>query len=98
MYDLQNNALYSTDEISFDIVVDDDDYLAEFLSEAKSCVKEATYIANSYTSGKQTMSKTKEPARTFTGGKKGTQKSYFDDFDDRDDDDWYRRIYGGDYR
>lgn len=98
IYDLQNNALYSTDEISFDVIVDDDDYLAEFLSEAKSCVKEANYGTSTYASGKQSAPKAKETARTFAGGKKGTQRSYFDDFDDRDDDDWYRRIYGGDYR
>lgn len=97
IYDLQNNALYSTDEISFDVIVDDDDYLAEFLSEAKSCVKEANYGTSTY-AGKQSAPKAKETARTFAGGKKGTQRSYFDDFDDRDDDDWYRRIYGGDYR
>ena len=41
IYDLQNNALYSTDEIEVGTQGGEDDYLSAFLTDAKSMVKEA---------------------------------------------------------
>lgn len=42
IYDLQNNALYSTDEVVVEVQTDSDEFLSEFLAEAKSCVSQKT--------------------------------------------------------
>lgn len=91
IYDLQNNALYSTDEIAFAVVVDENESLADFLDTANNCVKETHFGGNLYTY------KPKKPEYTCNSiGKAGGQLSMDDDYDDyEDEDDWFRRIYGG---
>ena len=101
IYDLQNNALYSTDEISIEVVLDDD-RLAEFVSEAKSCVKEAHYSEYPYTPGSKPAASPKGQTASPTKNKKNSQKSMYDgsyyDYDDYDDyEDWHRRVYGRGY-
>lgn len=43
IYDLQNNALYSTNEVSIKIPLNNQEYLSEFLKNAKDMVKKETY-------------------------------------------------------
>lgn len=106
VYDLQNNALYSTDEIN--IVIDDCGWLTEFVEEAKDVVREKTYSynygASSY--GGTTPSTTKTdyyrnshaPA-TIVKPKRGSKSkarqmnSLDDDAPDPLDDEYYG-IYG----
>lgn len=111
IYDLQNNALYSksvgTDEI--DIVVEDCDWLTEFLDEAKKVVTES-YSYNSGTEfgsggnygggnyggnsyGGTTAPKSTSPKR---GAKAEARQGSLLDDDDPDpmDDDYYAGIYG----
>lgn len=53
IYDLQNNALYDTEEITVEVEVDNDEYLCEFISEAKAAVRTKSYGygGNTYGSG-----------------------------------------------
>lgn len=108
IYDLQNNALYSksitADEIN--IVVEDCDWLTDFLDEGKRVVKESySYNNTGFDSGGYNGSnyggtttptptpKTNSPKR----GAKATarQGSLLDDDDpDPMDDDYYAGIYG----
>ena len=107
IYDLQNNALYSksttADEIK--IVIEDCDWLTDFLDEAKKVVTESygysggTYGGNSYGggnyggnshSGTTTTPKSTSPKR---GAKaEARQGSLLDD--DDTDDDYYAGVYG----
>lgn len=43
IYDLQNNALYSSEEIDIRVLFDDDEDLDDFIEESKSVVKEIKY-------------------------------------------------------
>ena len=100
IYDLQNNALYSksttSDEIK--IVIEDCDWLTDFLDEAKKVVTESygyssygggSYGGNSH-SGTTTTPKSTSPKR---GAKaEARQGSLLDD--DDTDDDYYAGVYG----
>lgn len=100
IYDLQNNALYSksttADEIK--IVIEDCDWLTDFLDEAKKVVTESygyssygggSYGGNSH-SGTTTTPKSTSPKR---GAKaEARQGSLLDD--DDTDDDYYAGVYG----
>ena len=100
IYDLQNNALYSksttADEIK--IVIEDCDWLTDFLDEAKKVVTESygyssygggSYGGNSH-SGTTTTPKSTSPKR---GAKaEARQGSLLDD--DDTDDDYYDGVYG----
>lgn len=100
IYDLQNNALYSksttADEIK--IVIEDCDWLTDFLDEAKKVVTESygyssygggSYGGNSH-SGTTTTPKSTSPKR---GAKaEARQGSLLDD--DDTDDDYYAGFYG----
>lgn len=111
IYDLQNNALYSksttADEIN--IVVEDCDWLTEFLDEAKKVVTEScSYGSGNYggsnyggyggtTYGGNSHAGT--PTQKSTSPKRGAksearQGSLLDDNDDTDDDDYYAGVYG----
>ncbi len=107
IYDLQNNALYSkstnTDEI--DIVVEDCDWLTEFLDEAKRVVTESysgysggTYGGSSYSGGTYGGTTTSKPATTSpkrSAKVEARQGSLLDDNDpDPMDDDYYANVYG----
>lgn len=100
IYDLQNNALYSksttADEIK--IVIEDCDWLTDFLDEAKKVVTESygysSYGGGSYGgkshSGTTTTPKSTSPKR---GAKaEARQGSLLDD--DDTDDDYYAGVYG----
>ncbi len=108
IYDLQNNALYSksttADEIK--IVVEDCDWLTDFLDEAKKVVTESygysggNYGGNSYGGGSYGGNSHSETTTTpkSTSPKRGAkaearQGSLLND-DDPDDDDYYAGIYG----
>lgn len=100
IYDLQNNALYSksttADEIK--IVIEDCDWLTDFLDEAKKVVTESygyssygggSYGGNSH-NGTTTTPKSTSPKR---GAKaEARQGSLLDD--DDTDDDYYAGVYG----
>ena len=43
IYDLQNNALYSADEITYKVVIGNGEYLDTFVAQAKECVKDVKY-------------------------------------------------------
>lgn len=107
IYDLQNNALYSkstnTDEI--DIVVEDCDWLTEFLDEAKRVVTESysgysggTYGGSNYSGGTYGGTTTSKPATTSpkrSAKAEARQGSLLDDNDpDPMDDDYYANVYG----
>lgn len=107
IYDLQNNALYSkstnTDEI--DIVVEDCDWLTEFLDEAKRVVTESysgysggTYGGSNYSGGTYGGTTTSKPATTSpkrSAKVEARQGSLLDDNDpDPMDDDYYANVYG----
>ena len=107
IYDLQNNALYSkstnTDEI--DIVVEDCDWLTEFLDEAKRVVTESysgysggTYGGSSYSGGTYGGTTTSKPATTSpkrSAKVEARQGSLLDDNDpDPMDDEYYAGVYG----
>ncbi len=106
IYDLQNNALYSkstnTDEIN--IVVEDCDWLTDFLDEAKRVVTESYsynntgfgsggYNGSSYGDTTTVTPKTNSPKR---GAKaEARQGSLLDDNDpDPMDDEYYAGVYG----
>lgn len=108
IYDLQNNALYSksttADEIK--IVVENCDWLTDFLDEAKKVVTESygysggNYGGNSYGGGSYGGNSHSETTTTpkSTSPKRGAkaearQGSLLND-DDPDDDDYYAGIYG----
>ena len=100
IYDLQNNALYSksttADEIK--IVIEDCDWLTDFLDEAKKVVTESygysSYGGGSY-GGNSHSGTTTTPKSTSTkrGAKaEARQGSLLDD--DDTDDDYYAGVYG----
>lgn len=111
IYDLQNNALYSkstnTDEIN--IVVEDCDWLTDFLNEAKRVVTESySYNNTGFGSGGYnggTYGGTTAPKTDYYGNShagtspkrsakvEARQGSLLDD-DDTDDDDYYAGVYG----
>lgn len=99
IYDLQNNALYSTNEIDVDVVVDDDEYLSEFISEAKSVVKDANIAKKPQPEPtKQTDKKPKK--QTSYNSPYSYQRDLFDEENDYEDElysDWHNRVYGGRY-
>lgn len=99
IYDLQNNALYSTNEIDVDVVVDEDEYLSEFISEAKSVVKDANIAKKPQPeTTKQTDKKPKK--QTSYNSPYSYQRDLFDEENDYEDDlysDWHNRVYGGRY-
>lgn len=100
IYDLQNNALYATNEINIDVVVDDDEYLSEFISEAKSVVKDANAIKKTIhpESAKQTSTKIAKP--TSYSHSCSYQRSLLDEEDEYEEEayrDWHNRVYGGRY-
>lgn len=108
IYDLQNNALYSksisADEIN--IVVEDCDWLTDFLDEAKKVVTEpySTGFGGSGYNGSNYGGTTTPNHHGGTSQKRGAksnarQVSVPDD-NDTDDDDYYAGIYGryGGYR
>lgn len=100
IYDLQNNALYSTNEIDIDVVVDDDEYLSEFISEAKSVVKDANAVKKTIQpeSAKQTSTKVAKP--TSYSNSCSYQRSLLDEEDEYEEEayrDWHNRVYGGRY-
>ncbi len=112
IYDLQNNALYSksvgTDEI--DIVVENGDWLTEFLDEANKVVTTESYTYSGYGNGgysggygRTTAPKTDYYGNSHVGSsspKRGAkvearQGSLLDDNDpDPMDDDYYAGVYG----
>lgn len=107
VYDLQNNAIYSTDEIN--IVTDDCEWLTDFIKEAKDVVKEKTY---SYSHGASSYggTTTSTPKTDFYGNshtlattaksKRGAKSearqmsTLDDDAPDPLDDEYYGGIYG----
>ena len=99
IYDLQNNALYSTNEIGVDVVVDKDEYLSEFISEAKSVVKDANIAKKPQPEAtKQTDKKPKKQASYNSSY--SYQRDLFDEDNDYEDElysDWHNRVYGGRY-
>lgn len=100
IYDLQNNALYSTNEIDIEVVVDDDEYLSEFINEAKSVVKDANAVKKTIQSesAKQTSAKAAKP--TSYSHSCSYQRSLLDEEDEYEEEayrDWHNRVYGGRY-
>lgn len=100
IYDLQNNALYSTNEIDIEVVVDDDEYLSEFINEAKSVVKDANAVKKTIQpeSAKQTSAKAAKP--TSYSHSCSYQRSLLDQEDEYEEEayrDWHNRVYGGRY-
>lgn len=107
IYDLQNNALYSTDDIT--IITDESKWLTDFLDEAKDVVKEHSYSYNysgsSYGGTPATAPKTDyygnahtSPAvpKTKVGAKQTARygSAVDDDAPDPLDDEYYARLYG----
>lgn len=96
IYDLQNNALYSTNEIDIDVAVDNDEYLFEFISEAKSVVKDANTVKKAQPeTAKQSSAKSTNYSRSCA-----YQRSLLDEEDDYEEEayrDWHNRVYGGRY-
>jgi len=80
VYDLQNNALYSTDEIN--ILHESAGWLTKFLDEAKELVKETTPA----TTTKSPKIGAKQEARQLS--------ALDDDAPDPLDDDYYSGVYG----
>lgn len=99
IYDLQNNALYSTNEIAIDVVVGDDENLSEFISEAKSVVKDANSIKKAQPESSRQADK--KPTKTTSPGHSYSyQHSLLDEEDDYEEEayrDWHNRVYGGRY-
>lgn len=100
IYDLQNDALYSTNEIDIEVVVDDDEYLSEFINEAKSVVKDANAVKKTIQpeSAKQTSAKAAKP--TSYSHSCSYQRSLLDEEDEYEEEayrDWHNRVYGGRY-
>ncbi len=102
IYDLQNNALYDTDEITIEVEIDDDEYLCEFMSEAKNAVKAKTYGFNGGSTYPVTNPPSAPPQGTSSGSKmtskfksKYSQDSLFDDVkeDDFDYDNYWDDYY-----
>ncbi len=107
IYDLQNNALYSTNDIT--IITDESKWLTDFLGEAKEVVKEHSYSYNysgsSYGCTPAAAPKTDyygnaHPAATTTKTRVGTKQTarygsaLDDDAPDPLDDEYYERLYG----
>lgn len=103
IYDLKNNAIYSTDEII--ISHNDAEWIEDFLREAKSLVKEdrcygVPYAQTTqYTGNKSTNAlkeSTSQQCPKHSAKYDATQSSLFDDDDYPDplDPDYYEKIYG----
>lgn len=99
IYDLTNNALYDTDDITIDTMTDDDSYLSEFASEVKRMVTEVSYNYKTgfgYGSGgsNSTTSKSQNQSAPHHSSKKknktkSEQSSVWDDIEGYDDDEFY---------
>lgn len=109
IYDLQNNALYSTNDIT--IVTDESKWLTDFLNEAKEVVKEHSYSYN-YSGGGYGGTSAATPKTDYYGnqhttpattqsktkvGAKQTARygsAVDDDAPDPLDDEYYSSVYG----
>lgn len=96
IYDLQNNASYSNDEIDLIMQLDDDEYLSEFLAEAESVVKTSVHYSQNKISWLQNNDDAK-PAATNSKRHKGLNKPISEqiEMEDYDYEDMYNGYYGG---
>ena len=105
IYDLTNNALYDTDDITIDTITDDDCYLSDFASEVKHTVTERTYSYQTgygYGGGYKTpaqASSNHQPSGKKKNKTKKEQTTVWDDFEEDEDDlfGYGRNGYHGNY-